>query len=172
MASITLETAVDVAVNAAVARAVKQAYEKVEKDLLPKVVTQAAQSIFPVGSYWITESSLNPGNVFGGEWKKKGAGRCLWGADASHSAGSEIEPGLPNITGKFSAHEFTAYRDSSVRGEGALYPTGESWFGGNKNSSDQSAVLGLDASRSNSLYGKSSTVQPPALVVNIWVRIA
>ena len=164
MASITLETAVDVAVNAAVARAVKQAYEKVEKDLLPKFVTQVAQDIFPVGSYWITESSLNPGNVFGGEWKKKGAGRCLWGADASHSAGSEVEPGLPNIEGVF--YGFNAATSGAFRHtENANVISDSAKWGGR-------SKVTFDASRSSSVYGKSSTVQPPALVVNIWVRIA
>lgn len=95
--------------------------------------------------------------------------RVPWGA--TNSIGTAIQPGLPNITGKFSAYEFTAFRDSSVRGEGALYPTGEAWFGGNKGSSDQSAVLGLDASRSNAIYGRSSTVQPPALTLLPCIHI-
>ena len=96
-------------------------------------------------------------------------GRVAWGA--TNSIGTKIEPGLPNITGKFSAREFTAYHNSQIRGEGALYPTGESWFGGNKGSSDQSAVLGLDASRSNGIYGRSSTVQPPALTLLPCIHI-
>ena len=96
-------------------------------------------------------------------------GRVAWGA--TNSIGTKIEPGLPNITGKFSAREFTAYHNSQIRGEGALYPTGEAWFGGNKGSSDQSAVLGLDASRSNSIYGRSSTVQPPALTLLPCIHI-
>lgn len=96
-------------------------------------------------------------------------GRVAWGA--TNSIGTKIEPGLPNITGKFSAYEFTAYSNSSVRGEGALYPTGEAWFGGNKGNSDQSAVLGLDASRSNGIYGRSSTVQPPALTLLPCIHI-
>lgn len=96
-------------------------------------------------------------------------GRVAWGA--TNSIGTKIEPGLPNITGKFSAREFTAYYNSQIRSEGALYPTGEAWFGGNKGSSDQSAVLGLDASRSNSIYGRSSTVQPPALTLLPCIHI-
>ena len=30
----------------------------------------------------------------------------------------------------------------------------------------------FDASRSSSIYGKSSTVQPPAYIVNVWRRTA
>lgn len=96
-------------------------------------------------------------------------GRVAWGA--TNSIGTKIEPGLPNITGKFSAYEFTAYHNGQIRGEGALYPTGEAWFGGNKESSDRSAVLGLDASRSNGIYGRSSTVQPPALTLLPCIHI-
>ena len=30
--------------------------------------------------------------------------------------------------------------------------------------------VSLDASRSSSIYGRSSTVQPPAYVINVWKR--
>lgn len=33
-------------------------------------------------------------------------------------------------------------------------------------------TLSFDASKSNVIYGRSSTVQPPAFLVNIWKRTA
>ena len=166
MAQATIEQTVDEAVKAAVQRAVAQCYEKVEKELLPKAVSQATGNIFPVGSYWITEGTQNPGNIFGGTWKKKGQGRCLWGADDAHLAGSEIEAGLPNITGDSTASSETYYGSNS----GCFY------LNGLRASTDghkfKVSSVSFDASRSNSIYGRSSTVQPPALVVNIWVRVA
>lgn len=33
-------------------------------------------------------------------------------------------------------------------------------------------LLTFNASRSNSIYGKSDTVQPPARIVNVWKRVS
>ena len=49
------------------------------------------------------------------------------------------------------------YLDTSIRGSERNDPHG-------------SYNLGFDASRSNPIYGRSNTVQPPAYVVNIWQR--
>lgn len=95
--------------------------------------------------------------------------RVAWGGTSS--IGTYKQAGLPNITGKFSAHEFTAYHNRAISSEGALYATGEAWYGGNKNSSDSSAVLGFNAARSNAIYGRSSTVQPPAMVLLPCIHI-
>lgn len=172
MAQATIEQMMDEAVNAAVQRAVAKCYEKVEKEILPKAVAQSKLELFPVGSYWITEGSQNPGNLFGGTWKRKGGGRCLWGADDAHLAGSEIAPGLPNITGT-AAWQMMAKGNYLNVSTGAFYHAGAS---SNERSRSGGSVtgpiIGFDASRSNALYGKSSTVQPPALAVNIWVRVS
>lgn len=95
--------------------------------------------------------------------------RVAWGGTSG--IGAYRQAGLPNITGKFSAREFTSYHNRDFQGEGALYPTGEAWFSGNKGSADRSAVLGFDASRSNGIYGRSSTVQPPALTLLPCIHI-
>ena len=169
MAQATIEQMVDEAVKAAVQRAVAQCYEKAEKELLPKAVSQATGNIFPVGSYWITEGTQNPGNIFGGTWKKKGQGRCLWGADDAHLAGSEIEAGLPNITGQFGCDDRAAGYRNGAFGIGSQSGVNTSAEGGDGR---PWYYFDFNASRSSAIYGKSSTVQPPALVVNIWVRIS
>lgn len=84
-----------------------------------------------------------------------------WGSTSS--IGQYLSPGLPNITGKWTAGELTSYQVNETYGEGALYTTGEGVFRGANKSADVSAVLGFDASRSNAIYGRSTTVQPPAL---------
>ena len=84
-----------------------------------------------------------------------------WGSTSS--IGQYLSPGLPNITGKWTAGELTSYQVNETYGEGALYTTGEGVFRGASKSADVSAVLGFDASRSNAIYGRSTTVQPPAL---------
>ena len=166
MAQATIEQMVEQAVQAAVLRVKQTLIPDAVKDAVAQAVTKSRDGIFPVGSYWITEGSQNPGNIFGGTWKKKGQGRCLWGADAAHPAGAEIEAGLPNIKGTFNAVE-----SSDMVSTGAFYIAGKGYLGCGKSDWDN-LLYGFDASRSNALYGKSSTVQPPALAVNIWVRIA
>ena len=166
MAQATIEQTVDEAVKAAVLRVKQTLIPEAVKEAVEQAVTKSRDGIFPVGSYWITEGTQNPGNIFGGTWKKKGQGRCLWGADDAHLAGSEIEAGLPNITGDSTASSETYYGSNS----GCFY------LNGLRASTDghkfKVSSVSFDASRSNSIYGRSSTVQPPALVVNIWVRVA
>lgn len=96
-------------------------------------------------------------------------GRVAWGATSA--IGTYVSAGLPNITGKFSGGEFTAYHNNEARGEGALYVTGERWYRGADGSDDGSAVMGFDASRSNAIYGASSTVQPPAMTLLPCIHI-
>ena len=75
-------------------------------------------------------------------------------ANSNNKVGVFTEAGLPNITGRIGLGE--GYHSSL---QGAFYPvanvSGDTQTGG---STDQAA--GFDASRSNAIYGKSSTVMP------------
>lgn len=86
-------------------------------------------------------------------------GRFLQGANGN--LGTVKEAGLPNITGSFGKT-----MDSS--GNGAFYSSGASggWSGG----SWPQGIIYFDASRSSAIYGKSNTVQPPAISVNYIIR--
>lgn len=87
-----------------------------------------------------------------------------WALGAGEGAGSYNKPGLPNITGKISA------RSSGMAQIGAFFlglntdgvPCG-TFVGSDSNRSIN--VPTLDASRSNSTYGASSTVMPPSVNV-------
>jgi hypothetical protein len=123
------------------------------------------QSVYPIGSLYIGVTDVCPiANLFG-TWEKVSEGRVLQGADGSQEVGTTIEAGLPNINGEFisphdgakGAFKSTKISNSDIRGASGAY----SRFTHN-----------LDASRSNSIYGKSNTVQPPAYLVNIWKRTA
>ena len=82
------------------------------------------------------------------------------------NVGDYVEPGLPNITG-------SANRDNGfglIRGttSGALYGDG-TWYRGIADSSVTAAEsLKFDASRSNTIYGNSNTVQPPATQMYLY----
>lgn len=95
-------------------------------------------------------------------------GRVAWGA--TNSIGTKIEPGLPNITG--TAYWSMMAKDTWFSASGALYRASEV---GNERSRSGGGttgpVVGFDASRSNSIYGRSSTVQPPALTLLPCIHI-
>jgi len=77
------------------------------------------------------------------------------------SLGDYIEPGLPNITGSIT--NLSAGRSVTPVGSGALSvsKTG-SWSKSGTDSPLDIDTISLNASNSNSIYGNSTTVQPPA----------
>lgn len=131
---------------------------------------------YPVGSIFQTVSYTSPAALFGGTWQEIAQNRVLMGASYAHAAGTTVEAGLPNITG--SLREVNA--DSSpFRGSkeglsksGALKFTeiSTSW-GGYSSASGSTYNISFDASLSNSIYGRSATVQPAAYYVHIWKRV-
>jgi hypothetical protein len=123
------------------------------------------QSVYPIGSLYIGVTDVCPiANLFG-TWEKVSEGRVLQGADGSQEVGETVEAGLPNITGGLIR---TNYEQVPV---GALYQDGGR-FRFTDGIGNYGINVGFDASRSNAIYGKSNTVQPPAYLVNIWKRTA
>lgn len=130
------------------------------------------QSIYPVGSLYIGTTDTCPiANLFG-TWEKVAEGLCLQGVKGDQVAGETVEAGLPNITGSTGT--------ASSQGGSIPYTSGaftqstsnkaRLWWA---NISDYGiAQVNFDASRSSSIYGNSSTVQPPTYLVNIWKRTA
>ena len=76
---------------------------------------------------------------------------------ATSGIGTFVEAGLPNITGTFDAN----VNDGNGAKTGAFYNTNTYFSGsdGDKNG----GICGFDASLSNTIYGSSNTVQPPAV---------
>ena len=106
--------------------------------------------------------------------------------------GANINAGLPNLTGKFRCD----VSDNDLSTGGTKYE-GLIWgaagvFNGGVNSAPAAGdgraqfyvdrilkypiqvndVISFDASRSNEIYGKSTTVQPPAYTVTFFRRIS
>lgn len=150
-----------------------EAYSKSETDtLISTALNNTLSALYPVGSIYIGTQSTCPlaTLISGSTWVKISEGRVLQGSDSNHNAGTTIEAGLPNITGNPNANVL-CHQNTSDNDEALGYV-----YGGTANGwGTSSGVFGhftFDASRSNSIYGNSSTVQPPAYVVNIWKRIA
>lgn len=144
-----------------------------ESDIYDRV-SGVINRIYPIGSIYLTVSNDNPATLLGlGTWQKVASGRVLQGSDNDHTAGTTIEAGLPNITGKFTQSDCQV-GTYNAGANGAFYMTYENrgYMYGRMNSSENKGDLGFDASLSNSIYGNSNTVQPPAFVVNIWQRVA
>lgn len=101
-----------------------------------------------------------------GTWELIAQDRVLQGSSSSHAAGSLIEAGLPDIT---HTHQTNFYfKDPALSGgPNNGVGSGGGWF----NYNNQSSTSGNNSAVS-SIYGKSSTVQPPAYVVNIWRRVS
>ena len=124
---------------------------------------------YPVGSIYQSTDPTSPAALFGGSWEEIASERVLMGASSTHAAGTTVKAGLPNITGMLSdvMGSFYAYPSGSgafsVKGIGRSLENGSSGNYGN---------ISFDASKSNAIYGRSSTVQPAAYYVHIWHRVA
>lgn len=79
-------------------------------------------------------------------------------------AGTYYEAGLPNITGNISAFK------SSISGAFVGSNDTNRYDGWNDNEDEYAVSTSFDASRSNSIYGASTTVQPPAMTVIYCIK--
>lgn len=138
-------------------------YTKTEVDGL---ISGVFAALYPVGSLYIGTQSTNPMATLipGSSWSLVAANRALWGGNGTN-ANTTIEAGLPNITGT----NGTNLSDSGIP-TGAFVNKGR--VTGNGTGGGEQRRMNFDASLSNPIYGKSSTVQPPAYRVNVWRRTA
>lgn len=140
-------------------------------------------ALYPIGIIitTATDNTPKPGEEYGlAQWEEIGKDRVLQGC--STGAGNTIEAGLPNITGTAAGAMWGFV--NTERSDGAFRNTGKEGLN-NSNNGEYVEALGwdlnkegmrrcsafFDASKSNSIYGKSSTVQPSALKVHFWKRI-
>lgn len=128
--------------------------------------------LFPVGSIYIGTMATCPLATLGiGTWQLVGVDRVLQGA-GTNSVGTTVEAGLPNIIGMHNGTGCTnwstvdasgAFANSSIGGTAGYAAGGYQLY---------KYQINFNASSSSSIYGNSTTVQPPAYIVNIWERIS
>lgn len=126
---------------------------------------------YPIGTVYMSADKRKTKADFPfmkyGTWEEVPANLCLQTGD-TNEAGTQRSAGLPNITGVLGVVACNASHRS-----GAFVPLKTSGY-----ISDQLEWqsyrndVGIDASLSNTLYGASNTVQPPAYMVRAWVRMA
>lgn len=133
----------------------------------------SALAAYPVGSIFQTVGNTSPAALFGGTWQEIAQNRVLMGASYAHAAGTTVEAGLPNITGRAGPDEQAGfYNVNRPNAYGAFYGGGKSYDWTASGTSNPGKDLCFDASRSNPIYGRSNTVQPAAYYVHIWRRVA
>ena len=154
----TLQQVIDLAVKTAVLKAKKEAILECR----------------PIGSYFLTETKDDPNILFGGGWQKLTGRYVLQCSDANHSAGTTVEAGLPNITGRATYLQTGGMDQTNHPDLGCFYwgIFDHGWKTNSINEGQSKIDLLFDASRSNPIYGRSDTVQPPARIVNVWKRVS
>lgn len=132
------------------------------------------QAIWPVGSIFITETNSCPLASLFGTWtlQTNATDRALWGGNGSNGGGT-IAAGAPNITGNVNGVSNRSFY-ASPTADGVFYVDNyaNNQFTGGGGIGSNSALLHFNAARSSSVYGNSSTIQPPAYRVNVWKRTA
>ena len=84
----------------------------------------------------------------------------------SQDVGNQIDAGLPNITG---STKYILYKNSFT--SSGVFKLGEKGVTNDLNTGgSNSYTLNFDASASNSIYGKSSTVQPASHTVHLCIK--
>ena len=145
-------------------------YTKTETDTKLSALPATFVDIFyPVGTIYISADKSKTKADFPfmtcGTWEEVPANLCLQTGAASE-AGTQRSAGLPNITGTLGT-----VACNSMHRSGAFVALKTSakisdQFEWTSNRND----VGIDASLSNTIYGASDTVQPPAYMVRAWVR--
>lgn len=137
-------------------------------------INNLLSSLYPVGSIYIGTQNTCPlaSLISGSTWTLVAQDRALWGGNGSN-ANTTIAAGLPNITG--TATRIAETWNASGAATGALTKLSGGYIGQATPTgvdASESGGMSFDASRSSSIYGQSSTVQPPAYRVNVWRRTA
>ena len=136
--------------------------------------------LYPIGIVvtTATDDALKPGEADGlAQWEEIAQDRVLQGT--SSGAGGTIEAGLPNITGKVWLRPLDNGDGITWDKENGAFitkviedPNDSSGAIAKGSGGKPFGSINLDASKSNSIYGNSSTVQPPAYKVHFWKRVS
>lgn len=162
-------------------------YTKDEVDTLlaPKVtqtdintsISTLLTTLYPVGSVYISTTTVCPlaSLIQGSTWELVSSGYALWTGNGTTGSGTTannlyanapanttIEAGLPD-------HNHTVTTDIrwGTRQPIDSYPH---WCGDDGLGASNISITTSLASGYNSIYGKSTTVQPSAYVINMWKR--
>lgn len=144
----------------------------ISADAVKTLITDALAEDHAKIKFWVSEDPTSPAALFGGSWEEIASERVLMGASSTHAAGTTAKPGLPNLKGSFSGVASTAYPNVSNSGALSISTNNGGLTGYEGGSYGSNCTVSFDASKSNAIYGRSTTVQPAAYYVHIWRRVA
>lgn len=144
----------------------------ISADAVKTLITDALAEDHAKIKFWVSEDPTSPAALFGGSWEEIASERVLMGASSTHAAGTTVKAGLPNIKGSSSGVASTAYPNLSNSGALSMNINNGGLAGYEGGSYGSNCTVSFDASKSSSIYGASSTVQPAAYYVHIWHRVA
>ena len=130
-------------------------------------------SMYPIGSIFITVSSIEPSTVFGGTWEKLPDGYYLRASTVGD--GSQLGEELPNITGQVSFASGSQGHPEMSGASGAFQTSssGNLTYPEPSGSSGGSRILKINASNmTNSVYKTNGSVQPKSIKVYMYKRIS
>lgn len=141
--------------------------------------------IYPVGSVYLSIENNPPGKFLGGSWEEISGGSCLQTASTYYNspyyntAGNTIPAGLPNLQGAVAdaVGAWGTRSGSSGVYRYGVFKVGSKYYGSNSEVGSSGDTISkyqltFNASDYNSIYGKSTTVQPEAFRVYAWIRTA
>ena len=96
-------------------------------------------------------------------------GRVMQGATDASKVGQYLKAGLPNIIGEI-YKSLTNDREIIINGAFSVI-SAIAEYGNTTRSGDRRPDIRFDANRSNTVYGESSSVQPPALQTLIIIKV-
>lgn len=138
-----------------------------------------ADNYYPVGSIYMSTRPTSPSLLFGGSWIALDADNTFWFVNWTSTTTDILEEnnkpikipaGLPNIKGEIFVDSDCGIVKFDAHGTGAFYPLGNTKSYRPRTESGSSRSISFNASKSNSIYGNSNTVQPPAYKVYAWWR--
>lgn len=134
-------------------------------------IINLVDTFYPVGTVYMSADKSKTKADFPfmkhGTWEEVPANLCLQTGD-TNEAGTQRSAGLPNITGVLGV---VACNGTHRSGAFVSLKTSEYIADKLEWQSYRNDVV-IDASLSNTLYGASDTVQPPAYMIRAWVRTA
>lgn len=137
-----------------------------------KSLTSIALALYPIGSIYLSIKNVSPAGLIGGTWVAISSGYALW--TTTSQGDTFIGAGLPNITGSATWGRNGSISSDTPSHSGVLDVV-TSGLGGGAAAGGTSVTrvqLNFNARTQNTIYGNSSTVQPPAYRVYAWKRTA
>lgn len=140
-------------------------------------------TFYPIGTVYMSADKTKTKADFPfmeyGTWEEVPANLCLQTGTASE-AGTQRSAGLPNITGYANIRSGGSADNNILASQSigaiacTLQDSSFTWYShiALERGQNKLDTLSFNASNSNPIYGKSSTVQPPSYMVRAWVRTA